>query len=90
MRMRESFSESIYEEQTQLARRELSAFLSSVTQQYGPGEAYQAEKDWLDESESMDGPPLSTSRDWHAVTIAASARLADEIAGRNQGHGALP
>jgi hypothetical protein len=32
-------------------------------------------EDWLDESELMDGPPRSTSRDWRAVTVAASGRL---------------
>lgn len=71
----EPFSDSIYQEQTQLAERELAAFLGAVTELFGPEQARLSEKDWLDEAELMDSPPLSTVRDWRAVTIAASARL---------------
>jgi hypothetical protein len=76
MNEHESFSDSIYEEQTHLAERELSSFIAAVTELYGPEQARLSEKDWLDESELMDSPPVSTSREWRAVTIAASARLA--------------
>jgi hypothetical protein len=79
MSTKEPFSDSIYEEQAHIAERELSAFLSAVTQLYGPEQAGLSEKDWLDESELMDSPPLSTTRDWRAVTIAASARLANRV-----------
>lgn len=72
----ESFSNLIYEQQTYLAERELSSFIAAVTWLYGPEQARLSEKDWLDESELMDSPPLSTNRQWRAVTIAASARLA--------------
>jgi hypothetical protein len=75
----ESFSNSIYEEQTYLAERELSSFIAGVTELYGPEQARLSEKDWLDESELMDSPPLSTNRRWRAVTIAASARLAGRL-----------
>ena len=75
MNTEEPFSDSIYEEQTHLAERELSAFIRAVTELYGPEHAKISEKDWLDESELMDSPPLSTNREWRAVTIAASARL---------------
>jgi len=50
----ESFSNSIYEEQTYLAERELSSFIAAVTELYGPEQARLSEKDWLDESELMD------------------------------------
>jgi hypothetical protein len=75
----EPFSDLIYEEQTQLAERELSSFVAAVTEMYGPEQARLSEKDWLDESESMDSPPISTERNWRAVTIAASARLANRL-----------
>jgi hypothetical protein len=74
-----SFSNSIYQEQTYLAERELSSFIAGVTELYGPEQARLSEKDWLDESELLDSPPLSTHRQWRSVTIAASARLADRL-----------
>jgi hypothetical protein len=79
MNQRESFSNSIYEEQTHLAERELSAFNSAVTKLYGPEEARLSAEDWLEESELMDSPPRSEVRNWRAVTIAASARLANRV-----------
>jgi len=79
MNEHESFSDSIYEEQTQLAERELSSFIAAVTELHGPEQASLSAKDWLDESESMDMPPVSTERNWRAVTIAASARLANRV-----------
>ena len=79
MNQHESFSHSIYVEQTQLAERELSSFIAAVTELYGPEQARLSAKDWLDESELMDAPTLSTERTWRAVTIAASARLANRV-----------
>jgi hypothetical protein len=73
------FSDSIYEEQTYLAERELSAFIGAVTRLYGPVQARLSAEDWLDESELIDSPPRSEERDWRAVTIAASARLASRV-----------
>jgi hypothetical protein len=75
----QSLSNSIYEEQTHLAERELSAFISAVTERFGPEQAQAATYDWLEESELMDAPPRFTARDWRAVTVAASARLAKRI-----------
>ena len=75
----DQFSDSIYEEQMQLAKRELSSFIAAVTELYGPRQAELAAEDWLDESEVMDSPPRSEERDWRAVTIAASARLANRV-----------
>jgi hypothetical protein len=74
-----SLSGSIYEEQTYLAERELSSFIPAVTELYGPEQARLSERDWLDELELMDSLPLSADREWRAVTIAASARLAGRL-----------
>lgn len=79
MNEHESFSNLIYEEQTHLAERELSAFIGAVTQMFGSEQAKDSTKDWLEEAELMDAPPRSTSRDWRSVTVAASARLAGRI-----------
>ena len=79
MNEHEQFSHLIYEEETHLAERELSSFIAAVTELYGPGEAKVSADDWLDESELMDCPPRSEFRNWHAITIAASARLASRV-----------
>ncbi|MGD0471122.1 MAG: hypothetical protein ABSA54_22330 [Terriglobales bacterium] len=78
MKTEESCS-STYEDQMHMAERELSAFISAVTQLFGPEEAKLSVEDWLDESELVDSPPRSTSRDWRAVSVAASARLAKRL-----------
>ena len=72
----ESFCNSTCEDQINMAERELSAFIRAVTELFGPEQARLSTEDWLDESELMDSPPRATSRDWRAVTVAASARLA--------------
>jgi hypothetical protein len=79
MNEHELFSNSIYEEQTHTAERELSSFIVAVSELYGRAEAMLSTNDWLDESELMDSPPRSEMRDWRAVTIAASARLASRV-----------
>lgn len=75
----DSFSNLIYIEQEHREEQELSAFTCEVREQFGPEQAMLSEKDWLDESELMDSPPLSTGRNWRAVTIAASARLDNRL-----------
>ena len=75
----ESFDKSTYADQTQLAERELASFICAVTELFGPEQARLSADDWLDESELMDSAPRSTIRDWRAVTIAASARLAHRL-----------
>jgi len=75
----EVLSSSIYEEETHTAERELAAFLGAVTELYGPDQALLSCQDWLDESALMDSPPLYIGRNWRAVTIAASARLAGRL-----------
>jgi hypothetical protein len=72
-----SFSNSNCENQVRMAERELSAFIRAVTELFGPEQARLSTEDWLDEAELMDSPPRATSRGWRAVTIAASARLAN-------------
>jgi len=74
---KDSFSCPIYAEQMHLAERELSAFIGAVTKLFGPEQARLSAEDWLEESELLDSPPRSLSRNWRAVTIAASARLAN-------------
>ena len=75
----ESFDNSNYAEQAHLAERELASFIGAVRELFGPEQARHSADDWLDESELMDSPPRSTSRDWRAVTVAASARLASRL-----------
>jgi len=70
-----SFSSSIYLEQETREDEELSAFTRAVADVFGPQQARLSERDWLDEADSMDIPPLSTVRNWRAVTVAASFRL---------------
>lgn len=79
IQMNEPFSNPIDQEETHLAERELSSFIAAVTELYGPEEARLSANDWLDESELMDCPPRSELRNWHAITIAASARLASRV-----------
>jgi hypothetical protein len=79
MNSHEQFCNSTYDDQMHIAERELSAFIRAVSQLFGPEEARLSAEDWLDESELMDSPPRSTSRDWRAVTVAASARLANRL-----------
>ena len=75
-----SVGNSSCEDQINMAVRELSAFIRAVMDLFGPEQARLAAEDWLDESERiMDSPALASNRDWRAVTVAASARLADRV-----------
>ena len=75
-----SVRNSTCEDQINMAVRELSAFIRAVTDLFGPEQARLASEDWLDESELlMDSPALASNRDWRAVTVAASARLAARV-----------
>ena len=64
MNSHEQFCNSTYDDQMHIAERELSAFIRAVSQLFGSEEAKLSAEDWLDETESIDGPPLSTSRNW--------------------------
>ena len=63
MNTKESFSNSICNEQMQMAELELSAFISAVKELHGPEQAQLSAVDWLDELELMDSQPGSTNRD---------------------------
>jgi hypothetical protein len=73
----ESFCNSTCEDQINMAERELSAFIRAVTELFGPEQARLSTEDWLDELELKHGSLRATRRDWRAVTVAASARLAN-------------
>ena len=75
----ESFDNSSCADHIHLAERELASFIGAVAELFGPEQAVLSADDWLDESELMDSPPRFTSRDWRAVTVAASARLASRV-----------
>ncbi len=77
MDKKESFCNSTCEDQINMAERELSTFIRAVTELFGPEQARLSTEDWLDESQLMDSPHRATSKEWRAVTIAASARLAN-------------
>ena len=62
------------------AERELSAFFAAVKTSFGPEQAKLSAEDWLDAIEQVLGPNQPTSRDWRAVTIVASSRLAHRLA----------
>ena len=63
---------------TTMAKRELSAFFTAVTELYGPEQAEASAEDWLRELMAADGLPTST-REWRTLTIAAAARLANRV-----------
>jgi len=79
MNSQEQFCNSTYADQMHIAERELSAFIRAVTQLFGPEEAKLSAEDWLDESELVGSPHRSTSLDWRAISVAASARLAKRL-----------
>jgi hypothetical protein len=79
MNTKQSFSNSTYTDQMHRKESQLAAFIEAVTESFGPDVAKLSAEDWLDESELMDSPPRSTSRDWRAVTVATSARLASRL-----------
>src|SRR2546429_9845920 len=85
MNTKESFSNSICNEQTQMAEREFSAFISAVKELLGPEQAHISAVEWLDELDLMDSQPGCTSRDWRAGTIAASAARANRLDPRQRG-----
>jgi hypothetical protein len=62
-----------------MAERELGAFMTAVTELWGPEEARIAADHWLDELESMDRIPGLTSREWRLITIRAAARVASRL-----------
>jgi hypothetical protein len=76
---KKSFPDLSCTDQMHMAERELAAFISAVTELFGPEQAKLSADDWLEEWELRYNPPRSTNRDWRGVTIAASARLANRL-----------
>lgn len=83
----ELLDNATYADQMHLAEREFAAFIGAVKELFGPEQARLSADDWLDESELMDGAPRSSGRDWRAVTVAASARLANRLTVAPDGRG---
>ena len=79
MKEHESFSSSIYEEQMHQEELEMYLFICAVTEVFGPVQAEFASEAWLEEADLIDAPPLSNSRNWRSVTMAAAARLSNPI-----------
>jgi hypothetical protein len=79
MKQTESFSTLSCTDQVDLAERELAAFTAAVAELFGAEQARVSAEDWLDELEFIDASPRSTRRDWRAITIAASVRLANRL-----------
>lgn len=79
MANKQSFGNSTYAAETHRAERELSAFIGAVTELFGPEQARVSTEDWLDELALMARPSRSKERKWRAVTIAATARLANRL-----------
>jgi len=75
----ETFDSSTYADQIHLAERELASFIDAVREVFGPEQARLSAEDWLEEAELLDGPPRSNSRNWRAITVAGSARLAGRV-----------
>jgi hypothetical protein len=69
---------------TRMAERELSAFMSPVTELYGPAQARIAAEDWIDTFESMGEPFGFTTGEWRKITIGAASRLAARLVGSGQ------
>lgn len=82
MTIPDSSADSIYDQKTRLAERELSSFIAAVTRSYGPEQARLSAEDWLEELGLVDNSLRSEERDWRAVTIAAAARLANRVSSR--------
>ena len=88
MQQSESFFKRSCTDQIRLAERELSTFLAAVVELFGADQARLSIEDWLNELELMDISPRSTRRDWRAITIGASVRLANRLnVGSQGGHG---
>jgi hypothetical protein len=66
-------------DQLRMAERELSAFFTAVEILFGPKQAKLSTEDWLDATEQVFGRNQPTQRDWRAVTIIASSRLAHRL-----------
>src|ERR1051326_9242991 len=60
------------------AEQELTAFFSAVKKLFGFEQAQISAEDWLNELETMNSMPVSTS-DWRRITINAATKLAGTV-----------
>ena len=62
-----------------MAERELGAFMSAVTELYGPEQARIAAEDWIYTFEATDEPFGFTTGQWRNITIQAAWLLATRL-----------
>ena len=86
MKPTESLSSSSNAYPTRLAEREFLAFITAVTDKFGPDQARLSAEDWLEELELMDSRCRFAARSWRLITIATSNRLAKRLAVANSAH----
>jgi len=75
----ESFQSPAYSELVRRTERELGAFISAVTELYGAEQARLSAIDWLDQFESINDVPASTTHDWRLVTVRAAVCLVNRL-----------
>jgi len=61
-----------------IAERELAAFVSAVTESFGPRIARACAEDWLRELMARDDLPTSVGQ-WRQVTVKVLVRLANRV-----------
>ncbi len=79
MNNQESFQSPAYSELVSRTERELGAFISAVTELYGAEQARLSAIDWLDQFESINDVPASTTHDWRLVTVRAAVCLVNRL-----------
>lgn len=72
-------SDLTFDVEMSMAEREFSAFFTAVEALFGPTQAKLSAEDWLNVTTQMSTQNQPTYRDWRAVTIAASSRLAQRL-----------
>ena len=79
MNNQEPFQSPAYSELVRKTERELGAFISAVTELYGAEQARLSAIDWLDQFESINDVPASTTHDWRLVTVRAAVCLVNRL-----------
>ena len=79
MNKQESFQSPACSELVRKAERELGAFISAVAELYGAEQARLSAIDWLDQFESINNLPGSTSHNWRLVTVRAAVCLVNRL-----------
>jgi hypothetical protein len=69
------------------AERELSAFFTAVNGMFGAEQARKSAIHWIEELKSLDWPTDDSIPNWRQATLAASARLAADLAVAKQESG---